>query len=149
MRKLMLLIALIYCSVAFAQSSPHHIRYIGLTNVPANAAAAARTLTLNTREVTQLSLVVNLTRVAATDVSITMRVQLLGSTLWGAQHALSIAAGTVTLSPATYVRAVAGDAEILIEMPVSRYGAVEFVFVATGGGATDLISVAAVGTKEL
>ena len=145
MKTLTLALTLTLATPAFAQA-PRVIQYSQrLAQVPSTAAAADRTLTFNTREVTQLAIVINMIQDTATDVTMVMRAQLRGSTLWGAQHSLAIAAGTVTLSPATYTRPLVGNAEILIQIPTALFGQVELVFAAPAGGATDFISVDVVG----
>ena len=116
-----------------------------LTDIAANAAAGDRTLTIDTSGYSGLSIVINLTWVAATDLTMVVRARSVASGLWGVQHSMAIAAGTVTLSPVTYTRPVSADAEVLIELPVAKYAAVELLFAAPGGGATDLISVQTAG----
>jgi hypothetical protein len=145
--KLATILTLLLASTAHAQA-PQIINYTGaaLTNVPANAAAASRTMTLKTVEAKHLALVVNLKHVAASAITITVRSRVVAGGLWGRTHSLAIAAGTVTLSPVTYSLAVAADTELAIEIPVPSWVEVQIVIGATGGGATDLISAQATGS---
>lgn len=113
--------------------------------VAANAAAALRTATLDVIRFAQLAVVIDLSQSAATALTMTMAASVDGGTTYGDVQSMSVSSGTGTLSDMTWTKAVSGDVTITLDLPVVAYSNVQLVFAATGGGASDLITVTIMG----
>ena len=121
------------------------IEYRGLTAVAANAAASARTLTIDTRQVDKLGICLTLTRIAATALTLTA---LFRAHAGGAQAkvgTITISGGTITFADGTWTKAVSGNDSMALELPCLPFAEVELVMAATGGGATDLLTLEVTG----
>lgn len=112
-----------------------------LDGVALNAAAASRTLTLDLKkQYSKLLVVVNLTRSAATDLSVTPSLSLDGVVY--AQFVLNSAGTLTNYAP---VKAVSGNDVIPFEFDVRGLESIKMVFAGTSGGGSDLIDVYVTG----
>ncbi len=120
--------------------------YPSLRAVPSTSAASARTVVADTRLVSRLCIVVALIHDSATAVTITIHRRALHGGLRDQMNSLEVDTGAITLSAATYTRAVTGDTYLSFEVPVNGWAEIAFVVAATGGTAKDLLSVEIAGS---
>lgn len=116
-------------------------KFDGLTSVAANAAAASRTLEIATTDVESLGFAVQLVRVAATSIDVTLWKSADDGTTYSRVPSTSVVSGTGTSKDYTQTKAVSGDDTLWVDVDVGAATKVKFIAGATTGGASDLISV--------
>lgn len=116
-----------------------------LSEVAANAAESARTLTFGVAEVSRLSVAIELSHTSATAITMTGKARLHAGGINGTLTTARAVSGTITVSDATWSYSVAGSATVVFDIDCRTYEDVTLIFGATGGGANDLLSVEAAG----
>lgn len=111
-----------------------------LEDVPANAAEASRTLTMNVVQFRQLAIAATLTHATATSLDMLVKFRAKSGGLLVTQQSVSIAGATGTLSDYNRSKPAAANVDIGLDLPVDAYNDVECIFSAPGGGAADLIN---------
>lgn len=130
-------------------------QYKVLDSVALNAADASRTFSLDVSGYSSLSVQVDLTRTAATDLQLTCSVSLNGGVSFGSLTSTSVSSGTGTISVFHDVCTIGagstcltGTGNIVLDYDVRKYDAFKCVVSGTSGGANDIVNVyvvAAVG----
>lgn len=115
-----------------------------LSGVALNASAGTRTITLLTGGWKKVSIFVQFTYNAATDVRLTCSASGDAGTNYGPIQTSSIASGTATLSDLVDVKAVTASKKFVVEYDVTTYDRLQCVFSGTSAGGSDLITVQAI-----
>jgi hypothetical protein len=116
-----------------------------LNAVALNAAAASRTFVLTVAGLSKVTIQVDLTRDAATDLSLTCSVSLNGGSSYAQLHSTSVAAGVGTMSAYSDVKAGTASVNVPFEYDVRTYDKIRCTVAGTSGGAADLVTVYAIG----
>jgi hypothetical protein len=149
LRKLLTLYAAavaLAASPALAQETGQHVwRDLGAvkTAVACNASAGTRTWTASAGQGAGFGVAtfqLNLTRVAATDISLICYGSLDHGTSWAQLQSCSVAAGVCTSSNASWVKSVSGDAQVPWRVDFLGYPDIRCTFACTAGGGTDLVT---------
>lgn len=155
---LVLAVLLAPVSVFAQQSSQSRVIYSNPTNgarallsgVALNAAANLRTISLSVAGRSNLSIQVDLTRVAATTLTMSCKSSLNGGLTYADITDQIVTSGVGTLAPHVWSRDVTGGSSgTIIDMSVGTYDAVQCVFSGASAGASDLISVYAIGGARI
>jgi hypothetical protein len=117
-----------------------------LSAVALNATASTRTVTLPVAGYSRLTLQVELTRVAATDVQVTCTGSINGGGTYAQETSVTISAGTGTLAAYHDVFATTTSQNFLTKYDVRGIDKIACVLSGTSAGATDLIDVYALAS---
>lgn len=115
-----------------------------LSAVALNAAAGTRTVTLTVSDWSQTVFQVDLTRDAATTLTMACTGSLNGGTSYGNVNSVAIAAGVGTLSTYTLTKTVGASVKELMSMDTSAYDSIACVFGGAGATGSDLVDVYAI-----
>lgn len=141
-----------------AQTSQNRVFYTNATTqrrelllaVALNASAGLRTITLPVGGRNQISIQVNLTRVAATTLTMACKASLDAGVTYADITDQIITAGVGTLTPHVWTRDVSGgSSNTVIDLSVGTYDFLQCVFGGASAGASDLVNVYAIGGAGL
>jgi len=114
-----------------------------LDGVAANAAEASRTVEIDVADREEILFVFGLVWAAASAMTVQLYKSADGGTTYGRVESIAITAGTGTASDYTVNNAVSGNETIAVDLNVRNCTHVKAIFGATGGGASDLLTVQA------
>jgi len=114
-----------------------------IDGVAANAAAASRTTTLNVASASSVGFGVAISWAAASSIDVQLYKSADGGSNYERVGSIAIAAGTGTVSDYTASKAVTADDTMWIDLDVTNATHVQIIVGATGGGASDLLTVRA------
>lgn len=149
MRRLFLALAVILApALASAQTTQTRVKYKTpqgslklLSAVALNASAGLRTVTVPTGGYSRVTWHVDLTRVAATTLTMTCKASLNNGTTFADVTSMDVASGVGTLTPFTWSLAVSANASAIIDMSVGTYDFLRCAFGGASAGGSDLVDV--------
>lgn len=113
---------------------------VTIDGVAANAEESSRTQEVRTRHASSVGFGIDLTRVAASAISVTLYKSADG-TNYERVPSLEIDTGAGTASDYTITKTVTGNDTLWVDLDCENCLKVKIIVSATGGGATDLITV--------
>jgi hypothetical protein len=158
-----MLAGLLYLGIASAQSTAPGLRthrygtrvagtlkqFKVLDGAALNAAAASRTFTLDVSGMSVVSIQIDLTRTAATDLQLTCLASLNGGVSYGEISSTSVSGGTGTMTAYHDVFPLSANHNLIFDYYVGTKDNLKCTVSGTSGGANDTIDVYAVSAVGL
>lgn len=119
-------------------------QYLG--RVAANAAAASRTMTIDTRRVSKINLAVGVFSRNACTITVTPSVMpYYDGASWAQLQSAAVSSGTATLSALSYSKTLTSSGSFALELPALPWARMKFVIATADGSSLDYLWAYAVG----